>query len=180
MKGSTSMTIFDRFNITVVAAGAGLCSVALALSPQVAAAPLITGGGYACVQTSSGDAVGAAPAAGGAVGAAPAAGGPLVQLRQRARAVRLALHSLTWPVFRWRCLGRFPSRRRCRWVLRWVRRCRWVLRWVRRCRWVLLWVRRCRWVLRWVRRCRWVLRWVRRCRWVLRWVRRCRWVLRLR
>src|SRR6185312_4674707 len=74
MKGSTSMTIFDRFNITAVAAGAGLCSVALALSPQVAAAPLITGGGYACVHTSSGDAVGAAPAAGGAVGAAPAAG----------------------------------------------------------------------------------------------------------
>jgi len=71
------MTIFDRFNITVVAAGAGLCSVALALSPQVAAAPLITGGGYACVHTSSGDAVGAAPAAGGAVGAAPAAGGPV-------------------------------------------------------------------------------------------------------
>src|SRR6478735_9232439 len=74
MKGSTSMTIFDRFNITVVAAGAGLCSVALALSPQVAAAPLITGGGYACVHTSSGDAVGAAPAAGGPVGAAPAGG----------------------------------------------------------------------------------------------------------
>ena len=68
------MTIIDRFNITVVAAGAGLCSVALALSPQVAAAPLITGGGYACVQTSSGDAVGAAPAATEAVGAAPAAG----------------------------------------------------------------------------------------------------------
>ena len=77
MKGPTSMTIFDRFNITVVAAGAGLCSVALALSPQVAAAPLITGGGYACVHTSSGDAVGAAPAAGGPVGAAPAAGGPV-------------------------------------------------------------------------------------------------------
>ena len=74
MKGSTSMTIFDRFNITVVAAGAGLCSVALALSPEVAAAPLITGGGYACVPTSSGDGVGAAPAATEVVGAAPAAG----------------------------------------------------------------------------------------------------------
>jgi hypothetical protein len=73
-KGSTSMTIFDRFNITVVAAGAGLCGVALAFSPPAAAAPLITGGGYACVQTSSGDAVGAAPAATGAVGAAAAAG----------------------------------------------------------------------------------------------------------
>ena len=67
------MTIFDRFNITVVAAGAGLCSVALALSPEVAAAPLITGGGYACVPTSSGDGVGAAPAATEVVGAAPAA-----------------------------------------------------------------------------------------------------------
>ena len=64
MKGSTSMTIFDRFNITVVAAGAGLCSVALALSPQVAAAPLITGGGYACVHTSSGDAVGGSSGSG--------------------------------------------------------------------------------------------------------------------
>ncbi len=54
------MTIFDRFTITVVAAGAGLCGVALALSPEVAAAPLITGGGYACVHTSSGDGAGAA------------------------------------------------------------------------------------------------------------------------
>ena len=52
------MTIFDRFNITVVAAGAGLCSVALALSPEAAAVPLITGGGYACVQNSAGGAVG--------------------------------------------------------------------------------------------------------------------------
>src|SRR6185503_17766070 len=68
------MTIFDRFNIAVVAAGAGLCGVALALSPEVAAAPLITGGGYACVQTSSGDGAGAALAATDAVGASPAAG----------------------------------------------------------------------------------------------------------
>jgi len=61
------MTIFDRFTITVVAAGAGLCGVALALSPEVAAAPLITGGGYGCVQTSSGDGAGAALAATDAV-----------------------------------------------------------------------------------------------------------------
>jgi hypothetical protein len=63
MKGSTSMTIFDRFNIRVVAAGAGLCGVAMALSPDVAAAPLPTGG-YACVQTTAGEADGASPVAG--------------------------------------------------------------------------------------------------------------------
>jgi len=93
MKGSTSMTSFDRFNITVVAVGAGLCGVALALSPQVAAAPLITGGGYACVQTSSGDAVGAAPAATEAVGAARAAGacGPASALLSDMAGVPMAL-----------------------------------------------------------------------------------------
>ena len=63
MKGSTSMTIFDRFNIRVVAAGAGLCGVAMALSPDVAAAPLPTGG-YACAQTTVGEADGASPVAG--------------------------------------------------------------------------------------------------------------------
>src|SRR5262245_18408224 len=75
MKESMSMTIFDRFNITVVAAGAGLCSVALALSPEVAAAPLITGGGYECLGTSAGAAGGALPAAAGPSGASPAAAG---------------------------------------------------------------------------------------------------------
>jgi hypothetical protein len=70
MKGSTSMRLFDRFNITVVAA-AGLCSVAIALSPQGAAAPLLTGGeDYACVQSSAGEVPGAVP---GAVPCAPAA-----------------------------------------------------------------------------------------------------------
>jgi hypothetical protein len=65
------MRVFDRFNITVGVAGAGLCSVAIALSPQVAAAPLITGGeDYACVQSSAGEVPGAAP---GAVPCAPAA-----------------------------------------------------------------------------------------------------------
>lgn len=53
------MTIFDRFNVRVVAAGAGLCGVAMALSPHVAAAPLITGG-YECLQTQAGEAAGAA------------------------------------------------------------------------------------------------------------------------
>src|SRR6478672_11344911 len=74
MKESMAMAIFDRFNIKVVAAGAGLCGVAIALSPVVAAAPLKTGG-YECLQTSAGGAGGAAPAAGGAGGALPAAGG---------------------------------------------------------------------------------------------------------
>jgi hypothetical protein len=72
----------------------------------------------------------------------------------RACAVRLALHSLTWLVFRWLCLGRFLWPHRCRWVLLWLGR----FLWVRRCRWVLLWLRRFRWVLLWLRRFRWVLR----------------------
>ena len=54
------MTIFDRFNVRVVAAGAGLFGVAMALSPQAAAAPLLTGG-YDCMSTSAGE-VGVAPA----------------------------------------------------------------------------------------------------------------------
>ncbi|MDT5244038.1 MAG: hypothetical protein QOD36_1414, partial [Mycobacterium sp.] len=56
------MTIFDRFNVRVVAAGAGLCGVAIALSPHVVAAPLTTGG-YDCFQASAGE-VGASPVAG--------------------------------------------------------------------------------------------------------------------
>ena len=52
------MTIFDRFNIGVVAAGAGLCGVAIALSPDVAAGPLTTGG-YGCVQGTADQAGGA-------------------------------------------------------------------------------------------------------------------------
>jgi hypothetical protein len=55
------MTIFGRFNVRVVVAGAGLCGVAMALSPQVAATPLLTGG-YDCMSTSAGE-LGAAPAA---------------------------------------------------------------------------------------------------------------------
>jgi hypothetical protein len=50
------MAIFDRFDLKVIAVG-GLCGVAIALSPGIAAA-----GGYECLQTSAGEA-GAAPAA---------------------------------------------------------------------------------------------------------------------
>src|SRR6476646_8639647 len=74
MKESMAMAIFDRFNIKVVAAAAGLCGVAIALRPVVAAAPLKTGG-YECLQTSAGGAGGALPAGGGAGGGLPAAGG---------------------------------------------------------------------------------------------------------
>lgn len=55
------MTIFDRFAIRVVAAGVGLCGAAMAFSPDVAAAPLTTGG-YECIQPAAGQA-GGAPAA---------------------------------------------------------------------------------------------------------------------
>ncbi|MBZ4622238.1 hypothetical protein GBO18_20165, partial [Mycobacterium avium subsp. hominissuis] len=68
----TLMAIVDRFNMKVVAS-AGLCGAAIALSPDAAAAPLITGG-HACIQGQSGE---AAPAAGGPVaGGAPAATAP--------------------------------------------------------------------------------------------------------
>jgi hypothetical protein len=63
------MAIFDRFTVRAVAAGAGLCGVAIALSADVAAAPLITGG-YECIETSAGEAGGVA------AGCAPA-GAPL-------------------------------------------------------------------------------------------------------
>ena len=57
-------TIFDRFNIEIVAS-AGLCAAAMALSPEAAAAPLIEGG-YACIASSAGAA--AAPVAAGGRG----------------------------------------------------------------------------------------------------------------
>ncbi|MCV7409885.1 hypothetical protein AWC05_23520 [Mycobacterium florentinum] len=60
------MTIFDRFNIGVVAS-AGLCGAAIALSPDAAAVPYMTGGG-ACMYGQAGE----VPAAGGPVGAAGA------------------------------------------------------------------------------------------------------------
>ena len=59
------MTTCDRFKVKVVA-GAGLCGAAIALSPNAAAVPLMTGG-YACVQGLAGE---SAPPA--------AAGGPVV------------------------------------------------------------------------------------------------------
>jgi hypothetical protein len=65
------MTIFDRFNVRVIAAGAGLCGVAMALSPHVVAAPMTTGG-YDCYSASAGE-VGAAPAAPCAPASAPLA-----------------------------------------------------------------------------------------------------------
>jgi hypothetical protein len=64
------VTIFDRFNITVVAC-AGLFSAAIALSPDAAAVPVKTGG--ACMNGQAGE-VAALPAAGGPIGAAGAAG----------------------------------------------------------------------------------------------------------
>ncbi|BBY84167.1 hypothetical protein H7I53_18415 [Mycolicibacterium pulveris] len=48
------MTVFDRVNITAVI-GAGLCGVAMALSPAASAVPFKTGG-YDCVETSAGEA----------------------------------------------------------------------------------------------------------------------------
>jgi len=58
------MTIFDRFNVRIVAAGAGLCGIAVALSPHVVAAPLTTGG-YECFQAAAGEVGGASPVADG-------------------------------------------------------------------------------------------------------------------
>ncbi len=63
------MAIVNRFNIKVIA-GAGLFAAAIALSPDAAADPLMTGG-YACIQGMAGD----APVAAGDPVAA-AAGGP--------------------------------------------------------------------------------------------------------
>ena len=67
-----SMTNFGRFNVRVVAAGAGLCGVAIALSPHVAAAPLPTGG-YECFSASAGEAGGAPAAAACSPASAPLA-----------------------------------------------------------------------------------------------------------
>ena len=67
------MAVFDRLSIRVAAVGAGLCSIALALSPGVAQA-----GGYECVDTSAGQAPAAAGAAG--VGAGAAACAPISEM----------------------------------------------------------------------------------------------------
>ena len=88
------MAIFDRFNIKIVAS-AGLCGAAIALCPDAAATPLITGGG-ACMRGSlaklgpgarrwSGGtlAVAGGPAAGGAVPGRPpvcTTGAPLTDM----------------------------------------------------------------------------------------------------
>jgi hypothetical protein len=72
------MTIFDRFNIGVVAS-AGLCGAAIALSPDAAAVPHMTGGG-ACMYGQAGEA--GAPAAGpvGAGAAAAPCAAPLTDM----------------------------------------------------------------------------------------------------
>lgn len=62
------MPIFERFNFGLVGAVAGLCGIAIALSPGAAAIPLKTGG-EACIQTSAGG----APMAGCVPAAAPLA-----------------------------------------------------------------------------------------------------------
>jgi hypothetical protein len=67
------MTIFDRFSIRLVAAGAGLCGAALVFSPDVTASPLIAGGGYACMEGAAGQAGGAPVGAGCSPAAAPVA-----------------------------------------------------------------------------------------------------------
>ena len=131
------MTIFDRFNIKVIVC-AGLCVAAIALSPDAAAAPLKTGG-YECIQgaaaaspVAAGGPVAAAdrlpPPADRCPAAAGPAAGPVVPDRSRRGpvpaagpvpppdrypppdAVPRARHFLTWPVFRWLCLGRFLRR----------------------------------------------------------------------
>jgi putative component of membrane protein insertase Oxa1/YidC/SpoIIIJ protein YidD len=53
MKESTSMAIFERFNIKATAALAGLSGAALALSSIASATPWMTGG-YDCMQPSAG------------------------------------------------------------------------------------------------------------------------------
>jgi hypothetical protein len=81
-----------------------------------------------------------------------------VHRRRQAHAVRLAVHSPTWLVFRWLCLGRFRR------LPLFPRLLRWVLRFLR----VPLFLRVPRWVLRFLRVLRWVLRFLRvpRFRWV--------------
>ena len=59
------MTIFDRSNIKAVA-GVGLCGAAIALSPDAAATPFMTGG-YACIQGTAGETAPAAAAGTGPV-----------------------------------------------------------------------------------------------------------------
>src|SRR6478672_3967188 len=61
MKESTSMAIFDRSNIRLVAAGAWLCVIAIALSPEVAAAPA---GGKECFEGKGEVCTASAPLAG--------------------------------------------------------------------------------------------------------------------
>ncbi|HZS21718.1 MAG TPA: hypothetical protein VFA63_12135, partial [Pseudonocardiaceae bacterium] len=72
------MTSFHRFNMKVVA-GAGLCGAAIALAPDTAAAPLITGG-YACIQGQAGETAPSAAAGGAAAAACSPASAPLTDM----------------------------------------------------------------------------------------------------
>jgi len=60
-------TILDRITIAGIAS-AGLCAVAVTLTPAAAATPMVEGGGYACMESA-----GAVAAAGAAPCAAPVA-----------------------------------------------------------------------------------------------------------
>ena len=131
------MTIFDRFKIKAVA-GAGLCGAAIALSPDAAATPLMTGG-YACVQGTAGE---TAPAA--------VAGGPVAVAGDRCAAAACA----GWrsrsciPARLVRCRGcSAGARRGCCRCLR-VLRCRRVRRFRRVLRFRRARVPQCRLVLR--------------------------------
>lgn len=72
------MTIFDRFNIGIVAS-AGLCGAAIALSPDAAAVPYMTGGG-ACMYGEAGAPAAGPVGAGGAAGAAAPCAAPLTDM----------------------------------------------------------------------------------------------------
>ena len=69
------MAVFDRLSIRVAAVGAGLCGIALALSPGVAQA-----GGYDCLQTTAGEAPAAAGAGVAGAGAGAAACAPISEM----------------------------------------------------------------------------------------------------
>ena len=125
------MAIFDRSNIRVVAAVAGLCGIALALSSNVAAAPLMTGGEYTCVQGAAGQG-GGAPAAAMCAASAPLAGMAGVPMALPAGSLRLRL-CLRLRRSLW--LRLYLRLRPCRWFRR-LLSCLQVRRWQRARRWL--------------------------------------------
>lgn len=68
------MTIVERVITGAVTTGTGLYVVAVALSPIAGAAPLVTGGAHACLETSAGEVSAVPAAAGGGAAVVPAAG----------------------------------------------------------------------------------------------------------